>query len=602
MPDIDTTDVSRKEKANAIISVARYNPKLTIGIIGISIFAAILEGIGLSFIVPIIELVQSGGDGASQSSGLAGAFATTYQFLNIPLTLGTAVAGVGLVMTVRYTSSFFVAWFREALRTYYIRDLQTRAFGSALDARVSYFDEEGSDDILNAIVTQTFYAGRVIQRGIRLIEQSFLTLAYVLIAFAVSPMLTIITGIILGGVTFLLRSIVEPGYDIGDEVADANERRQEAAQAGTQGIRDIRIFGVADELYSDFLGAVKQYTRSRIILRRNEAAIQNFYNLSVSVSVFVLIYLSLTFADLALGSLGLFLFAMFRLGPRVSTANQLFYQVENDLPHLVRTEGFIEELGRHEEPNESSKTAPESVETFTFDDVWFSYNDEEDVLRGIDFEVDKGEFVAFVGQSGAGKSTIVSLLSRMYEPTDGWIRANSTPIDEMDIDDWREHIAVVRQDPFIFGDTLKYNLTIADREASQEEIERVCEIARVDEFLDDLPNGYETLLGDQGVRLSGGQKQRVALARALLEDADLLILDEATSDLDSNLEKEVQNAIETMDREYIIVTIAHRLSTVKNADRIYTMENGEISEAGEHEELVSNEGKYAELYAIQARD
>jgi len=600
MTDDDPPEVSRKEKVQAIVSVAKYDPKLTAGIIGLGIFAAVLEGIGLSFILPIVEIVQSGG-GATSQGGLAGAFTTAYQFVGVPLTLGTAVAGVGFIMIVRYTSSFLVAWFREALRTYYIKDLQTRAFDNALNARVSYFDREGSDDILNAIITQTSYAGQVINKSVRLVEQGFLALTYVILAFVVSPGLTIFTAIVLGGVTFLLRNVVDSGYDIGSGVADANEKRQEAVQAGTQGIRDIRIFAVADELFGDFLGAVEQYTRSSIKLRRNEAALSNFYNMAVSVSVFVLIYLSLTFANLDLSSLGLFLFAMFRLGPKASTANQLVYQVENLLPHLVRTEAFVEELRRHEEPNDHSRDTPKNVETIEFDDVRFSYDGEEDVLRGIDFEADEGEFIAFVGQSGAGKSTIVSLLSRMYEPTDGHIRANGTPISEMDINDWREHVAVVRQDPFIFADTLRYNLTIADRDASQAKIERVCEIAKVDEFLDDLPNGYDSLLGDDGVRLSGGQKQRVALARALLEDADLLILDEATSDLDSNLEKEVQSAIETMEREYIIVTIAHRLSTVKNADRIYTVENGQISEAGKHGELVSNEGKYAELYAIQAR-
>lgn len=601
MTDTDTQDVSRNQKISAIIDVAKYDPKITTGIIGLGIVAAILEGIGLSFIVPIIEIVQSGGASVAASGGIAGVFATVYQVLNVPFTLATAVAGVALVMTVRYTLSFLVAWFREALRTYYIRDLQTQAFGNALDARVEYFDKEGSDDILNAIITQTFYAGRVIQRGIVFIEQSFLALMYLLIAVVIAPVLTVATGVVLGGVTYLLRSVVEPGYDIGDEVADANERRQEAAQAGTQGIRDIRIFGVADELFEDFHDAVEQYTRSQITLRRNEAAITDFYQLMVAISVFVLIYFSLTFANLALGSLGLFLFAMFRLGPKASRANTLLYQVENDLPHLIRTRNFIDELGRYEEPNEVTRATPDTVETVEFDDVRFSYDEQEDVLRGIDFEASTGEFVAFVGQSGAGKSTIVSLLSRMYEPTGGRIRANGVPIGEMDISEWREHIAVVRQDPYIFDDTLGYNLTIANRDASRAEVERVCEIARVDEFLDGLPNGYDTLLGDNGVRLSGGQKQRVALARALLEDAELLILDEATSDLDSNLEKDVQTAIETMDREYIIVTIAHRLSTVKNADRIYTVEDGRISEVGRHDELVSNEGKYAELYAIQAQ-
>ena len=599
MSDNDIQDVSRSEKIEALIGVAKYDPKLTGGIIGLGVFAAVLEGIGLSFILPIIELVQSS-DSPAGSGGLAGAFASVYQALNVPLTLGTAVVGVAAVMTVRYVSSFLVDWLRATLQTYYIRDLQTEAFSSALRARVSYFDEEGSDDILNAIITQTFYAGRVIQRGVQLLEQSFLALAYGLIALAISPVLTLITGVVLGGMTYLLRSVIKPGYDLGNQVAEANERRQEAAQAGTQGIRDIRIFGVADELFKDFQNAVEQYTTSRITLRRNEAALQNAYQLSVAVSVFVLIYLSLTLVNLELGSLGLFLFAMFRLGPRVSNVNRLFYKIENDLPHLVRTQAFIEKLAHHEEPNDATQPAPDRVKTVGFEDVRFSYDGEEEILRGIDFEAEESEFIAFVGQSGAGKSTIVSLLSRLYEPTDGEIHANGTPVSEMNIREWREHIAVVRQDPYIFNDTLRYNLTIANRDASQHEIERVCEIARVDEFLEELPDGYDTFLGDDGVRLSGGQQQRVALARALLEDADLLLLDEATSDLDSNLEKDVQRAIETMDREYIIVTIAHRLSTVKNADRIYTVDSGEISEVGEHGELVDNDGKYAELYAIQA--
>jgi subfamily B ATP-binding cassette protein MsbA len=172
----------------------------------------------------------------------------------------------------------------------------------------------------------------------------------------------------------------------------------------------------------------------------------------------------------------------------------------------------------------------------------------------------------------------------------------------MDIEEWRSRIAVVRQSPHIFNDTLRYNLTIGNRDVSQNELDRVTRIARVDEFFDELPEGYDTQLGDDGVRLSGGQRQRVALARALLKEADILVLDEATSDLDSNLEKEVQESIENMERDYAIVGIAHRLSTVQNADRIYTVEAGEIIETGRHEDLIKNEGQYAKLYEIQIKE
>ncbi|MCU4741638.1 ABC transporter ATP-binding protein [Natronoglomus mannanivorans] len=591
---------SRQEKIEALLDVARYNPKFTVLIVALGMAAAVLEGIGLSFILPVIEIMQLN-DPTTEADGLLGVFVAVYAALGVPFTLGYIVVGVTVVMVVRYTTSFVVAWFREALRTYYIRDLQLRAYDNALDARVEYFDKEGSDDILNAIVTQTTYAGRVIQGVVHFLQTLFLSAAYLLIALIIAPILTLFAVSVLGFLTIFLRHVVEPGYQIGDRVADANERRQEAAQAGTQGIRDVRIFGLADELREDFRDAINQFTSAQITLRRNEAAINNFYNLGVAVSVFVLIYLALTFADLSIGALGVFLFAMFQLGPKVSSLNKTFYKVENDLPHLVRTQHFIKELEVREEPNESTRDIPNVVDHVEFDDVHFSYDEEEEVLSGIDFEVNKGEFVAFVGQSGAGKSTIVSVLTRLYEIDSGKIRANGVPIDEIDIDNWRERIAVVRQNPFIFNDTLEYNLTIGNRGVTRAELNRACEISKVSEFFDELPDGYDTMLGDDGVRLSGGQKQRVALARALLQDADLLVLDEATSDLDSNLEQEVQAAIEKMERDYAMIAIAHRLSTVENADQIYTVNDGEIIETGTHEELINSGGQYSDLYAIQSR-
>lgn len=598
----DTVDIGRREQLRALIRVAKYRPRLTAAIIVGGVFAALLEGIGLGFILPIVEIVQSPGNPAQQADGIMLAFVRVYDFLGIPFTLGFVVVGVSAVLTVRWTLTFFVRWMRSALSIDYTRYLQKESFDHALDARIEYFDQEGSDDILNAIVTQSEYAGRTIRYVINFIEQGFLTLMYLLVALVISPSLTVFALVFLGGFAALFRFVIEPGYALGDQVADANERVQQAAQAGTQGIRDTKLFGLKRELLEDFIDAVDQYASSSITLRRNEQAIQNFYNLLTAISVFVLIYLALTFANLSLGALGVFLFTMFRLGPKASGLNSKLYRIENNLPHLVRTQKFIDELERNTEPTDESGPVPDEIRTVVFDDVRFSYEgQEEEAISGVSFEFEKGEFVGFVGQSGAGKSTIVSLLVRMYEPDSGEIRVNGRSVHEMDIDEWRSRIAVVRQDPFIFNDTLRYNLTIGNRDVSEEELNQVARIAKVDEFFDELPDGYETQLGDDGVRLSGGQKQRVALARALLKDADILVLDEATSNLDSNLEKQVQESIEGMDSEYAMIGIAHRLSTVKNAERIHTIEQGEIVETGQHDGLIDSGGQYAQLYAIQSQ-
>lgn len=598
---VEAEDISRYDQLLALIRVVKYRPALTLGITIGGVFAAILEGVGLGFILPIVEIVQSTGDPTQQADGLMLLFIQAYQIVGVPLSLGTVIIGVTLILSIRWTLTFLMRWLRSALSIDYTRELQTRAFDNALDAKIEYFDTEGSDDILNAIVTQAEYAGRSIRFMVNLMEQAFLALMYLAVAFVLSPALTAFAVVFLGGFAVVFRKLVDAGYDLGDRVADANERIQQTAQAGMQGIRDTKLFGLRAELLDDFLHSVDEYAKTMITLRRNEQAINSFYNLLTAVSVFVLIFLALTFAEMSLGALGVFLFAMFRLGPKASAINSQFYSVENNLPHLVRTQSFIDELERNIESQSATERMPKEIEKVEFKDVEFSYDGQPGkALRGVSFEFEKGEFIGFVGQSGAGKSTIVALLTRMYDPDYGDIRANGMSVHKMDIDEWRSRIAVVRQNPFIFNDTLRYNLTIGNRDVSQTILDEVLRIAKVDEFFDDLPKGYDTQLGDDGVRLSGGQRQRVALARALLKDADVLVLDEATSDLDSSLEKEVQESMETMERDYAVIGIAHRLSTLKNADRIYSVHDGEIVEAGSHEELLANKGKYSELYNSQS--
>lgn len=590
-------DISWREKVAALRRVARYNPLFTAGLVVFGAGVAFFEGIGLTFIYPILEVGQHGAE-VEATDFIMEAFLTAYALVGLPFSLGYLILGIAGVMTIRFTSAFLANWLAAILQYRFERDMRSRAFDAALHARIGYYDAEGSDDILNAIITETRYAGRVIRYGVRLLQTSFLALMYLSVMIYIAPWMSLLAVVLLAGITLIIRHGIEPAFTVGSRVARANQTVQQAVQAGTQGIRDVKLFGLTSEVYTDFTDAVDQYAKSSVVLQRNQEAVKQGYQLSAAITLFILIYVGFAFTGLSIAALGLFLFAMFQLAPMASQLNSLFYKLEGELAHLVRTYAFVDELRAHEE--DDGDRSIDRLDHIEYDDVSFAYGDEAPVLKDISFSADRGDFIAFVGQSGAGKSTIVSLLARMYEPNSGTIRGNSVPIEEYDIDAWRERIAVVRQQPFIFNDTLANNVTIGNRDVTREEVERVCEIAKVDEFANDLPNGYDSLLGDDGVRLSGGQRQRVALARALLKDADFLILDEATSDLDSNLEREVQRNIEAMDRDYGIIAIAHRLSTVENADVIYTLEAGRITEAGTHDDLVDNGGKYAELYAIQS--
>lgn len=590
----DADHVSTAEKLHAIYVVASYRPTVTAVVVLVSVAVTALEGVGLGFLLPIVEQARTGGT-APAGNGLIAVFAGVYRYLDVPFTLEYLVAGVAAVMTVRIALGFLVEWLGLRLQTNYLRDLQSRAFDSTLDADVEYFDRHGSDEILNALVTRVYYAESVIEGAITVFRESLLAAMYFAVALYLAPVLTVVVTVAFGGLVYVIHSMAGSAYAIGDEVDRAHERMQSAVQAGTQGIRDVKLFGLAGELFEDYRDAVDQFARSTIELGRNELLIQNAYRLITLLTVFGVIYAGLEFSSLSLGGLGVFVFAMYRLAPRINQINGVAYSLAGSLPPFIRMREFVAELDEHEERNAESVPVPDRIERVSFEDVSFFHGDDP-VLREVNFTVERGEFIAFVGPSGAGKSTIVSLLAGLYTPDDGRIIVNGSSIAEFNLAEWRDSVAIVRQHPYIFDDSLRYNLTVGARDASDAAIARACDVARVTEFLDELPQGYDTELGDDGVRLSGGQRQRVAIARAILEDGDVLVLDEATSDVDTAVEERIYAEIESGKCDRTVVAITHRIATVADADRIYTVRNGRIVESGTHDELLVSGGTYAKLY------
>ncbi len=590
-------EVSTREKLSAISEAARFRPRLGIAIVVLSLGTALLEGIGLGFLLPIVEITQSS-TSPSEADGLLGAFVQAYSFLGFPFTLEYLILGIATVMGVRFGLSFLTEWLRAILGRTYQRHLRQELFDSLMYGPIEYLDRHGSDDLLNSLVTETNRSGGIVMAVFNIFEVLLRGSIYLIIAAVLSPILTVIAVVGLGISTLAVRYVLEPAYTAGDDVADANERYQSIAQTSTQGMRDVRLFNMRPTLVERVRNVLNAYVKDSVRLQRNKAALKSLNQFTNALVVFGLVYLGFQFTELSLGELSVFLFAVFRLSPVVNQINTATYQLDGQLPHLIRIRSRLHELDEMAVPDADGDQSIDSVREVVFDGVSFAYEDEP-VLDDVSFTVERGEKVALVGPSGAGKSTIVSLLGRLQSPDSGRVLADGTSIDEFDVEAWRERLAVVRQDPFLFDDTLIENVRISNRNATRREVEQACETAQVTEFLPDLSNGYETDLGEDGTRLSGGQKQRVAIARALLKDANILVLDEATSELDSNIERDVYEGIKRQEGRYATISIAHDLSTVDDANRIYTLVDGSVTENGTHQQLLERDGTYADLYATQ---
>ena len=297
--------------------------------------------------------------------------------------------------------------------------------------------------------------------------------------------------------------------------------------------------------------------------------------------------------DLTLGDFTkflLFLSLFYEPIDRLNSLNQMI------LSGRAAADRVFEILDSGEEPNSIEGAAlPEKIRGHVrFDNVSFAYQDQP-TLRGVTIDAPPGRTIALVGSTGAGKTTVLSLLARFYETTSGTITIDGIPIDTLSKQSLRERLAYVTQEPFLFNGTVRENLLLSKRDASDEELWTALTAAHAETFVRALPKQLDTNVGERGVKLSGGEKQRLSIARALLRNAPILLLDEATASVDSETERQIQDALDRLMENRTAFVIAHRLSTIQNADHIYVLEHGEVIEQGTHAELLSHGGKYAEL-------
>lgn len=516
---------------------------------------------------------------------------------------GIILIGIFVLQAVfAFARSYLLAYVGE----YVVADVRKQIFSHLLELPVSFFANRRVGELLSRSasdvgVIQGFTTGSLTE----LIRQGLLLMGGIAIIAIMSPKLTIMMLLIVPPMFILAnrygRYIRKLSVEIQDRIADSNSVIQEALSA----IPVVQLF--VRESYERQRYEQKVDTSVRAALKRAIASggFVGFLVLIVYGGIGAVLWVGsrmVVARTMTAGELMAFMLYTFIVGMSASGMSGLYGQFQQAIGATRRVFELLDTvpLIKDSENAEPLERPNGSVE---FQQVHFAYasRPNKEVIKGISISTRKGEVVALVGPSGAGKSTLISLLPRFYDVTSGVILVDGHDIRQVKLSDLRGAISAVPQETVLFNGTVRENINYGKLDATNEETEAAARAAHAHEFITSFPQGYETMVGERGVQLSGGQRQRIAIARALLKNPVILILDEATSSLDSESEQLIQDALQTLMQGRTTFVIAHRLSTVRRADRIIYMENGEIIEEGTHEELLARAGRYKRLCDIQFR-
>ena len=482
-------------------------------------------------------------------------------------------------------------------------DLKMTLYKKLQTFPTSFFDRCKSGDIVFRFNTDADTACSGLLDNLKtFVSRLFSSLSLICVLFYNSWQLALIAVVVLGGAFLPLANIRKRIKGVMDKSVAVSSIIITAYNESYAGNKTVISYNLKDYQENKFKKILSNIFSLKIKMIQRTSWLSPMMHVIVSVGIGLAIgygsHLILT-KQISSGNFVSFITALImlytpikNLGNNFNAVQFSFMAIERVFEMLNRKPAIIDK--------ENAKNITELKNSIEFKDVYFEYVKNKPILKNINLKINKGETIAIVGNSGGGKSTIVNLIPRFYDVTSGTICIDNTNIKDFSLESLREIIAVVFQDNFLFSGTIKENILLGKQNATDKEIQEAIKMAYLDEFILSLKDGQDTQIGERGVLLSGGQKQRVAIARAFLKNAPILILDEATSALDNKAEAVVQKAIDNLMQDKTVFVIAHRLSTVRNADKIAVINEGQLVELGTHEELMNIEnGQYKALYEMQ---
>jgi subfamily B ATP-binding cassette protein MsbA len=576
--------------------------------IAANLLAALLDGFAIALLIPFLNILFHQPSTSLKSGWVSKLLNATVGSQIIQGDEMRSLRNVILLVMASVLLKNLLVWiagqFGATLQEFVTRDLRNAVYRHLAHLPLGYFTQMKAGQILSRVINDTFEARLILTQIVTQgLQSASLVVVYIAILFSISWKLTLIALIILPLLGVSLQPMLKRLRKGNLRRGNVHGEMTSVLQETISGIRLVKASGTESYEEARFADGSNKYARSSLKMTRLALVappVTEIIGTLIAVLVLWIGALQVLQSNTMTGATLLaFLTLVLRLLQPLKQLSQMRTTAQSS---LASAERLFEILDSPAEFQRDSGTRDKATfeRELRFENVTFAYEEDAPVLSGIDLVARKGEVVALVGPSGSGKSTLVDLIPRFYEPGEGRILLDGVDTREIKLPVLRSLTGIVSQETVLFHDSVRNNIAYgAPARYTQEQIEAAARAANAHEFIVELPDGYDTMLGERGTRLSGGQRQRLAIARALLSDPPILILDEATSALDTESERLVQEAVDRLLQGRTVFVIAHRLSTVTHADQIVVLDRGEIVERGTHAELLAKRGAYSRLYTLQ---